>query len=139
MKYKFICPLIRCQVILLMGDRKLLKEYDPDDKRDCFGALCKEVEYESGEIGYLVWVQGPSEYNTMVHETIHLVQRIFKNTKIPFTAENEEIIAYYQNYWVRKFWHVMGNFIEKEKKGKNNGSTKRSATKRTKDLDLSRP
>ncbi|GAI51578.1 unnamed protein product [marine sediment metagenome] len=52
----------------------------------------------------------------MVHETLHLVVRIFEQGGIPFNSENEEIIAYYQNYWIGKFWDKMSKFINKKKK-----------------------
>lgn len=114
MKYKFKCPLIRCSVQLVTGDRSQLKNIDGIDEKDNFDCFCSEVYGKTdGTIKYfLVWINNNQDYNGMVHETIHLVKKIFEVTNIPFNAENEEIIAYYQNYWVRTFWNKMSKNIK---------------------------
>ena len=52
------------------------------------------------------------DYDSMIHETVHLVRRIFDKKGIPFNSNNDEMIAYYQNYWIKKFWDKMSKFIK---------------------------
>ena len=104
MKYKFICPIFRIEVWLCMGNK---------EKDEGYSASVGTVTKDSGDIDHItVWIEKPDNYNDMVHETIYLTKRIFEIVSIPFTAENDEIIAYYQNYWVRKFWNKMSKFVK---------------------------
>lgn len=111
MKYKFICPLFRIEVRLLVGDKKKLKVdwlYE-----NCYCAITSTVTKDNGVLEYItVWVEKANDYNSMVHETVHLTKRIFEMMGIPFNETNDEIIAYYQNYWVRKFWNKMSSEIK---------------------------
>jgi len=106
MKFKFICPIFRIEIRLYVGKK-------PPHIENCYSACCDTVVKDDDSLDHiLVWVEKPDNYNDMVHETLHLTARIFELVNIPFTSENDEIIAYYQNYWVRKFWHKMSNFIK---------------------------
>jgi len=113
MKYKFICPIFRDEVFLFIGDidkaKKFCKglEISPNHTGKCSEIQDKETKVE----GFLVWIDEPKNYNTMVHECLHLVSYIFKMHNIPFNETNDEIIAYYQNYWVRKFWNKMSKSV----------------------------
>jgi hypothetical protein len=118
MKYKFVCPLFRITVYLVTGDKKQLKSfhcYEPDyhDAETHFVEVEKFDKDGSTEsikdTWLLVWLNGNFDYNGMVHETVHLVKRIFGIMGIAFNETNDEMIAYYQNYWVRKFWHKMSS------------------------------
>jgi len=124
-KFKFLCPIFGVEVCLNLG------EIDKDNPPTIFGAeytpngdssaetttIISEKNGEKIEVGYHVWVKDKTDYHSMVHETLHLVKRILDKKGIPFDGDNEELIAYYQGYWVRKFWHKMSKFIdEKENK-----------------------
>jgi len=120
MKYKFICPLFQIGVYLILGDKKQLKSFDCYEE-DCHDAECHTLDIEKyddkGNLYFksrklLVWIQDEDDYYAIVHETVHLVKRIFEIMGIPFNEENDEMIAYYQNYWVRTFWHKMSKFIK---------------------------
>jgi len=125
MKYKFTCPLFRIKVYLVTGDKKQLKAFH------CYEVDFHDAETHSVEVEHinadgsvesiksswlLVWINESNNYHAMVHETLHLTKRIFGIMGISFDESNDEMIAYYQNYWVRKFWHKMCQQIEKEKK-----------------------
>ena len=112
-KFKFICPIFRQEIRFILGDIKQLKNV-PDliDYKNLI-AFCHTVLDEGGNVDYfLVWVAESVDYNSMVHETVHLVKRMFTAVNIPFNSDNDEIIAYYQNYWVRKFWNKMSKFVK---------------------------
>jgi len=112
-KYKFICPLFRIKVYLILGDKKQLKSITENWEENHYNAET-HVLYDDKSItkGFLVWLKEKDDYYGMVHETVHLVKRIFEAMQIPFNEDNHEIIAYYQNYWVRKFWDKMCKFVK---------------------------
>ena len=106
MKYKLICPLFQVKVLLVSGDKKQLEKFVDDFGDNEHDAECHTIYDKASKIdGFLVWIKDPMDYNGIVHETMHLIKRIFECMGIPFNLENDEIMAYYQNYWVRKFWH----------------------------------
>jgi len=120
MIYKFICPLFQIGINLVTGDKKQLKRFECYEEA-YHDAECHTIDIEkydkNGEMNLkirriLIWIEKSDDYNGMVHETIHLVKRVFEIMGVPFTAENDEIIAYYQNYWVRTFWHKMSKDIK---------------------------
>lgn len=55
-------------------------------------------------VRYIARLQNKNDFYALIHETLHLVKNIFNDRKIPFTAENHEIIAYYQTYLFKKLW-----------------------------------
>jgi hypothetical protein len=124
MKYKFVCPIFGIRVYLVIGDKKQLKAFHCYEI-DFYDAETHFVEVEhvnaSGlpEEGIksswlLVWINKDDDYHAMVHETVHLVKRIFGIMGIAFDETNDEMIAYYQNYWVRKFWNKMSKSIREK-------------------------
>ena len=116
-KFNFVCPIFKVDVCLNLGEINKEKppkifnaEYIP--KEDSL-AECTIITNDNGvELAYHVWIKDKTDYHSMVHETVHLVEYILKKKNIPFSSENQELIAYYQNYWVRKFWNKMGKFIK---------------------------
>jgi len=113
-KFKFICPVFRVEVILALGDMKKIKEFSADYSlhEDSIGECLLITSEDDTPRGFVIWIKDKIDYNSMVHETLHLVKRIFQIKGVPFNSDNDEIIAYYQNYWVRKFWNKMSKFIE---------------------------
>lgn len=111
MKHKFICPLFRIEIRLYAGDKSKFKILDDSDNN--YSAITSTITKNNDELDYfLVWVEKPDSYYDMVHETLHLTKRIFELVGVPFDKDNDEIIAYYQNYWVRTFWHKMSKNIK---------------------------
>ena len=112
-KFKFICPIFRIEVILILGDKKqlvnIVGNYEPKEHHNAECILKKDGNLVTG---IFVWVEERDDYFSIVHETIHLARIVFQVMNIPFNSDNEEIIAYYQNYWVRKFWNKMSKFIK---------------------------
>ena len=127
------CPIYRVTVHFLTGDSKKAEKF------------CKGLALEDGwaaggvweiekknkdnmiEKEFLVWIEDKTNFFYMVHETAHLVQRIFEFVGVTYSQTNKEAIAYYQEYWVRKFWHVMDKKVEckvKVKKPKLKGKVK---------------
>lgn len=110
--YKFICPIFQVEVLLILGDKKQLKKYNISSENSCYDAGVYELLENEIVIGYIVWIENKIAYNSMVHETLHLTRMMFQMLNIPFTAKNDEMIAYYQNYWVRVFWNKMSKFVK---------------------------
>jgi hypothetical protein len=116
-KFYFLCPIFGASVCLTLGEiekEKPLKifgaGYTPNE--DSL-AETTVIRNESGaDVGHHVWVKDKTDYHSMVHETLHLVSNILNKKQIPFNSDNQELIAYYQNYWVRKFWNKMCKFIK---------------------------
>ncbi len=108
-----MCPLFRVPVYLILGDKKQLESITENHRESCFNAE-HHILYDDKDIvkGFLIWLEIKDDYMGMVHETIHLVKGIFETVGIPFNSENHEIIAYYQNYWTRKFWDKMSKFVK---------------------------
>ena len=53
--------------------------------------------------------------NTMKNNIRNINGNLCDNNDIAkflLNSENDEIIAYYQNFWVRKFWHVMSKGLK---------------------------
>ena len=115
-RFYFVCPIFKVDVCLNLGtiDREkppviFNAEYIP--KEDSI-AECTAIENDKKTIlAFHVWVKDKTDYYSMVHETLHLVEYILSKKGIPFNSENQELIAYYQGYWVRKFWNKMSKFI----------------------------
>jgi hypothetical protein len=81
------------------GVAEFVAEYDE-------GGLTCIVDYvtdgENSRI-FLVWSEKNDDIFTIMHETLHLVVKIFGYTGAAFSGDNEETIARYQEFWVRKF------------------------------------
>lgn len=55
---------------------------------------------------YIVWIGSREDFYCLMHECFHLVKKIFEDRDIPFTAENDEVIAYYYSYLFKKLWRT---------------------------------
>jgi len=69
-----------------------------------FAAYVETESLPSGAPLYVVCLTDHKDFYTLMHECVHLVKRIFADRGIPFTAENDEAIAYYQAWWFRTLW-----------------------------------
>jgi hypothetical protein len=119
-KVKFICPIFHDDIYLMTGNKDAANKFCSGlDLTDKHRGKCAEMADDSSKLpgGFLVWVDKNENFYTMVHETLHLAKTVFEYHGVPFNQENDEFIASYQNYWVRKFWITMS-------KGKTNGKRK---------------
>lgn len=127
-KYHFNCPIFNDDIYLFIGSKEKANAFCRDlnitDKHLGKTAEIADTNSLLPE-GFLVWVKEPEMYYTIVHECLHLTRLIFAYHGVPFNETNDEVMAYYQEFWVEKFWHIMGNLIECKKKGATNASNKR--------------
>jgi hypothetical protein len=63
---------------------------------------------------YIVTIENKKDFYGLLHETLHLVKNIFADRRIAFTAENDEVIAYYQTYWFKILWRAINKRAQKE-------------------------
>lgn len=110
-KHQFICPLFKIKVKLYLGDKNKFVDLIGEHESEKFCAITSSIDHGKGYLEYFVWIEKPTDYHSMVHETLHLTSRIFYTMGIPFDMKNDEMIAYYQNFWVRQFWNKMSNYI----------------------------
>lgn len=100
--------------------KKLISDFDPKL------AGYVEVYDQSGKSGvertYILRIE-ENDFYTLAHECIHLVRHILDDRGISFRAENDEAIAYYHGYWLKKLWFLT-NTVQNKTKGKN-GRNKR--------------
>ena len=124
LKHHFTCPLYNFKVILILKDRKLL-----EDKYDLVDAEIKnrpdlDNKWYKGELWttrtgvYIVWIEHVDDFYTMIHECLHLAVKILTSVDIEVSERNDEVLAHYQGYWCRKFWHVMAEHVEYTSKRK---------------------
>lgn len=67
-----------------------------------FDVNIKDVQH------YWIYLRDRRNFYTLSHEIIHMVKAIFRDRGIPFCAENDETLAYYHTYWLRKMWRAIG-------------------------------
>jgi len=111
-KFKFICPIFGVEVVLCLGARNVF--YFPGSAAGRAGQVIESVD--NGVYKFFIWLDNPEDFYCLVHECLHLVREIFKVVGIPFNETNEEIIAYYQSYWVERLWNKISKKIIKENK-----------------------
>lgn len=58
---------------------------------------------------YLVVVESKKDFYCLLHESHHLSTHIANDRMIPIKAENDEVLAYIQEYWFRTLWRFMNN------------------------------
>lgn len=56
---------------------------------------------------YVVWLLRKKDYYTLTHEVVHLASRILKDRSIDIRDSNQEVLAYYQEYWVKILWKAI--------------------------------
>ena len=74
--------------------------------KDHFSCYVESIECDDGSIKYVVSMDNKEDFYSLLHECLHLVKQIFLDRHIPFTAENDEAIAYYQEWWFKKLWRA---------------------------------
>lgn len=54
---------------------------------------------------YNVHLDNRRDFYALAHECLHLANRILEDRGI---AKDEELVAYVQNYWLRRIWRKIG-------------------------------
>lgn len=67
---------------------------------------------------HIIWIEKRTGFYELMHECLHLVKDALVPMGIPFNHMNDELIAYYQEYWFRRIWKAVG----KEKRDKKTKS-----------------
>lgn len=96
-QYTFYEPILFAKVVVRI-------EKDPES---CLGGSARREERmgkDGKEVRYLLQLENNKDFYTLQHELIHIVKQIFVDRMIPFTAENDEILAYYLEYWFKTIW-----------------------------------
>lgn len=65
---------------------------------------------------YHVHLDDNRDFYALVHECHHLVYRILRDRNI---EASDELLAYYQSYWVKTIWREIGWPKKKKRKGRN--------------------
>lgn len=93
------------------------KKYNVDmdcTKQDA-GATIKEAHLtEDGTLQYFSWIADPQDIVTLVHECIHLANRILRDRGITVTPTDDETLAYYHGYLFKVLWNEMLVYYEKK-------------------------
>lgn len=115
--YSFHEPVFLADVILLYGgELKELSEWYKNKHitSDCDPKLQGYVELldhtlKDGTIerSYIIRIE-EDDFYTLSHECLHLTRHILTDRGIPFDGKNDETIAYYQGYWLKKLWRITG-------------------------------
>ncbi len=68
-----------------------------------------EVYDHAGKYGvertYILRIE-ENDFYTLAHECIHLARHILDDRGIPFRPDNDETIAYYHGYWLKRLWRL---------------------------------
>ena len=73
--------------------------------------LCVPVKNKHGQQGYLIWIRAfdwsVRSMGVLTHELTHYIMRQFEQSNIPVRLENDEIFAYFLEYYQREaFWRL---------------------------------
>jgi hypothetical protein len=88
------------------------KKFNIDMDTESFEGLqgaCVGLRHKTTKTSmWLIWISGHKDWKTMVHETSHLVFRILDSRKVKYDSDNDETWCYLHEYFITKFWHIMG-------------------------------
>lgn len=90
-KIKFYEPFLYANIEISFAKDKILKGSTNQYEKD-------------GIVYYTLQLEDSKDFYTLMHECLHLTNRVFTDRGIPFNAENDEVIAYYQSYWFKRIW-----------------------------------
>lgn len=112
LRYKVIKePVFFCVVHVFLGGtyeeyrKKLekLKIKHPDTVREAFnGGNDVLISGETGlsdQTDRFIWIKDQKDLSTIHHECIHLALQIMESKGVPTNKLNEEVIAYYSEFW----------------------------------------
>jgi len=72
----------------------------------CDAVIAEGVHKGSPYPVYIVTMSDRNDFYVLLHECIHLVKHIFADRHIPFSADNDEVLAYYMEWWFKTLWRV---------------------------------
>lgn len=78
-----------------------------DDRRDAEMAVEEKKIKDGTEVRYVIRLTSKKQFYSLVHEALHLVKHVFVDRNIPFNKHNDEMIAYYQEFVVKKIWRIL--------------------------------
>ena len=102
MRRKFYDCLFMAKVLVTTGDEFHSPGFD----------AYTDTEVKDGVRRYHVHLDDSRDFYTLVHECCHLVHRIFRDRDMELS---EEVLAYYQTYWVKTIWREIGWPKKKDK------------------------
>ena len=127
---KFYCPLTQIGVHFLIGSQKDAQKFAKGLELGDYAAGCtvkiEKKEKKETTRSFLIWVDGNDMLCDIPHESLHLTKMIFDMYGFPFDSENDEIIAYYQGYWIRKFWNIVNKKVQYKLKVKKTKSKRKA-------------
>ena len=80
-------------------NKKFDKDYS-DIIEESLGGVVFCGYAKDGHMILAMWVHEP-KFSIIAHECVHIASIVFEDRSIPFTSKNDEIIAYYIEFWVR--------------------------------------
>lgn len=103
----------KADVTLLVGNIKESEHYlkkfvNNANFIDAVGEVIT-MENKLGHKKRIIWILDKNNQFVLVHELIHLVRMIFEDKGIHFEKWNDELIAYYQEFWFKKIWRDLQN------------------------------
>jgi len=85
------------------------KERIKIDENESFaglGGACFSVDITKKDgsfyVEFVIWVSDKNDVVVLSHEVIHLVSKIFERRSVPFDRHNEETVAQYHSFWMRR-------------------------------------
>jgi len=105
------CPILHAKILCIMGCsyRELSKyikthwaDIDLGWERAVGGSTMILYGEETAPL-FMIWTKRRYDIIALVHELLHMVAAIFTYKGIPFSARNDEAVAYYQEYWLAEF------------------------------------
>ena len=58
---------------------------------------------------YHIHIDNPQNFYLLMHECVHIVNRIFEDRDIYYDKAEDELFAYYLTFWFKKLWRYYGN------------------------------
>lgn len=117
---RFYDPVFSATVILATGKWENIKVrgfvFLQEDGKTTSGGVSIIDKEKDGQVWkeYLVHVEDKGDFYTLSHEVVHLVRWIFTDRGILFDNTNDETIAYYHTYWLKKLWRAMSKPTKKD-------------------------
>lgn len=94
--------------------KKELKKYKidfTDPEVEANGIMCsfdkKDYPKMSSGIALFMWIRSRKDFYTLLHETTHLVVKVFELSNIDINSFTTENFAFYHEFWFKKLWHEM--------------------------------
>ncbi len=85
-------------------NKKIISDFDP--KLQGYVELLDFTKKDgSVERSYIIRIE-ENDFYTLAHECVHLVKHIFTDRGIAFRPENDEAVAYYHGYWLKRLWRL---------------------------------